>query len=149
MPSDQATSRPRARAGGCLCGAVRFGVAGTPRGVILCHCEQCRRTHGSHGAYTAIKRPQLIVTESRGLRWYRSSESVRRGFCGECGSSLFWEREGSGQISISAGAFDAPTGLQTVGHIYIADAADFEVISDDLPKFEHGSEGALDGDLSG
>lgn len=142
-------ARPRARPGGCLCGAVRFGIAGTSRGVILCHCEQCRRSHGSHGAYTAVKRSRLIVTERRGLKWYPSSEGVRRGFCGECGASLFWERENSGQISISAGAFDPPAGLATVGHVYVASAADFEVIADDLPKFERGSEGALDGDKSG
>jgi hypothetical protein len=28
------------------------------------------------------------------LRWFRSSEQAERGFCGVCGSNLFWRRFG-------------------------------------------------------
>ena len=40
------------RAGGCLCGRVRYTVRGPLRGILLCHCGQCRRWHGHLGAYS-------------------------------------------------------------------------------------------------
>src|SRR3569832_641460 len=36
-----------ARSGSCLCGGVRFHVAGEPIRVGLCHCKDCRKTSGS------------------------------------------------------------------------------------------------------
>ena len=38
--------------GGCLCGAVRYEIRGPLRGVIACHCSQCRRTSGHYVAMT-------------------------------------------------------------------------------------------------
>ena len=62
------------------------------------------------------------------LRWIDSPESdahARRGFCGECGSSLVLGRaRRATTISIAAGTLDAPTGLRTDKHIYTADAGD-------------------------
>ena len=80
--------------GSCLCGAVRYEVDPPLRDVILCHCEMCRKAHGHIGAYTAAPKSALRVTESRGLKWYASSAIARRGFCGECGGTLFWEGNG-------------------------------------------------------
>ena len=39
--------------GGCLCGGVRYAIRGELRGVIACHCAQCRRTSGHHSAMTS------------------------------------------------------------------------------------------------
>jgi hypothetical protein len=120
--------------GSCLCGAVRFTVAGELRDVVNCHCSQCRRFHGHVGAYTDAPRTALQFSEARGLRWYRSSSFARRGFCGECGSSLFWERLGGDMISIAAGCLDSPTGLKTVRHIFVADQGDYYEITDGLEQ---------------
>jgi len=38
--------------GSCLCGAVRYAIAGALRDVVLCHCAMCRRTHGHVSAYS-------------------------------------------------------------------------------------------------
>src|SRR4051794_29032619 len=78
--------------GGCLCGGVRYEVSGPLRPVVNCHCGQCRRTHGHFSAYTEAPRRALSLVEVSSLRWYRSSPQVRRGFCSNCGASLFWER---------------------------------------------------------
>ena len=88
--------------GACLCGAVQYRVHGPLRDVVFCHCSRCRRTHGHFAAYTACARGDLELVEARGLRWYES-DGRRRGFCTECGASVFWEREESPTISISAG----------------------------------------------
>ena len=79
----------RVLTGGCLCGAVRYLLGGAPSTVVVCHCGQCRKTHGDRAGYTIAKKEDLTLTEERGLKWFRSSEGARRGFCQECGASLF------------------------------------------------------------
>lgn len=111
--------------GGCLCGAVRFEVTGALRDVVLCHCAMCRKTHGHIGAYTNAPKDSLRLTEARGLKWFESSRAARRGFCNDCGASLFWERTTGDSISIAAGALDPPTGLDTTLQIFVGHAGDY------------------------
>jgi hypothetical protein len=131
--------------GGCLCGAVRYEVGGTLRDVINCHCSVCRRWHGHHGAYTSTALEGLRLVEDRGLAWYESTSDetagVRRGFCRECGSSLFWHPSGAPAIAIAAGSLDAPTGLRTVAHLWTSRQSDYYEIGDRLPRHERGSAG--------
>ena len=119
--------------GACLCGAVRYEVAGALRDVILCHCAMCRRTHGHVGAYTAAPKNALRLVETRGLRWYASSTIARRGFCGECGGSLFWEPVAKDYVAIAAGTLDAPTGLATTLQIHVDSAGDYYDIDARIP----------------
>lgn len=119
--------------GRCLCGAVRFEVKPPLREVSICHCGQCRRWHGHIGAYTAVPRGNLALTESRGLSWFASSGFARRGFCRDCGSSLFWERNEGDTISITAGSLDSPTGLQTALQIFAHDKGDYYELDPKTP----------------
>jgi hypothetical protein len=131
------------RTGGCLCGAVRFTLHGPLRDVVVCHCRECRRWHGGAGAYTSLPKEALELTEQRGLRFVPSPASdaqADRGFCAECGSSLFWRAPGRPSISVTAGALDGDTGLVTEQHIYDAQRADWEHV-DDLPR--------IPGDMAG
>ena len=124
------------KTGGCLCGAVRYEVDPPLRGVILCHCEMCRKSHGHVGAYTAAPKAALRLTESRGLRWYESSAAARRGFCGDCGGTLFWEGKDRDTISIAAGSLDGPTGLRTTLQIYVDDAGDYYEVDPKIARRE-------------
>ena len=135
-----------AHGGGCQCGAVRYEVNGPLRGVINCHCTMCQRLFGSFGAHSKAKKAHITVTEDRGLKWYATSERAYRGFCGECGSTLFWEPVGQDAAGIVAGTLDQPTGLKTIGHIFVSEKADFCELTDDVPRFEGSSEGKLEGD---
>ena len=118
-----------ATTGGCLCGGVAYAVHGPLRDVVICHCSRCRRTHGHFAAYTACAREDLELLETRALRWHELDGS-RRGFCAECGGSLFWERDGRATISIAAGTLEQPTGLTTSHQIFTADAADYYELPD-------------------
>ncbi len=122
--------------GGCLCGAVRFEVHDHLMDVINCHCSKCRRFHGHMGAYTATKRENLVLKRSDTLKWFHSTTdetpNVHRGFCGNCGSSLFWDPRDKPRISIAAGAIDAPTGLETTGHVWTSQMGDYYEIADTL-----------------
>ena len=134
--------------GGCLCGEVRYEVRGVLRNVINCHCSKCRRTHGHTAAYTSVRREDLILTKQDGLKWYGSvtdeTPNVHRGFCKECGSSLFWDTKDIGDnIAISAGTLDPPTDLKTIGHVWVSQAGDYYKITDDLPRFDESHGGQL------
>jgi hypothetical protein len=119
--------------GGCLCGAVRFEVEGPLRGVVLCHCTMCLKTHGHIAAYSAAPKKALRLTQSRGLKWYASSDFARRGFCGECGGSIFWERHGAETVSIAAGMLDAPTGLAILRQLHPQSASDYYEVDPRIP----------------
>ena len=131
MTADRLPARPLT--GSCLCGAVRYEVTGALRDVVVCHCEMCRKSHGHIGAYTAAPRDALHLIEPRGLKWYRSSGVARRGFCGECGGTLFWDGTGRDTISIAAGTLDAPTGLRTLVQIYVEDKGDYYDVDAAVP----------------
>ena len=120
--------------GSCLCGAVLFEVSAPLRDVVLCHCAMCRKTHGHIGAYTNAPKASLHLSETRGLKWYSSSPFARRGFCGECGASLFWERSAGESISIAAGALEPPTGLATTLQIFVDSAGDYYCVDPRIPQ---------------
>jgi len=132
---DVMSERSTRATGACLCGGVKYEVRGPLREVIICHCGQCRRTHGHVAAYTSAARGDVMFHEPSTLKWYASSDRARRGFCSECGASLFWEPLGEGRLAIAASSLDAPTGLTTECHVYTADAGDYYEIPEDVPHY--------------
>lgn len=117
--------------GHCLCGEIRFhGVYDASNGLKACHCSQCRRWSGH--VWAAILPKSMVILGKP--KWYRASDIARRGFCGTCGSSLFWQRDGSPIIDVAAGAIDSPTGLHLQGHIFVSDKGDYYQIADGLPQ---------------
>lgn len=122
--------------GSCLCGAVRFRTRGPLRGVVYCHCSQCRKQTGHFVAATASKDADIDIEGAEALTWYGASDVARRGFCRGCGSVLFWKHNELDTISIMAGSFDKPTGLSAESHIFVGDKGDYYAIYDGLPQFE-------------
>ncbi|TAN09945.1 MAG: GFA family protein [Rhizobiaceae bacterium] len=122
--------------GACLCGAVRFTTHGPLRGVVYCHCSQCRKQTGHHYAATNVADKDIEIRGTSAVTWYRASEKARRGFCRICGSALFWKHDELDVISVMAGAFEKPTGLTAEAHIFVADKGDYYDIDDGLPQFE-------------
>ena len=123
--------------GGCCCGAVRYEITGSRRPVVVCHCGQCRKTHGDVAGYTNTKKTNLNMQEERGLKWFQSSDFARRGFCSECGGSLFYDPIETDYISIAAGTIDGKSGLVTAGHIFLKDKGDYyQTPTDGLPQFQ-------------
>ncbi|MFI4988764.1 MAG: GFA family protein [Alphaproteobacteria bacterium] len=125
--------------GGCLCGRVRYEVRGPLRPVVACHCSQCRRQTGHFMAATAASLEHFALTRAEGLKWYVSSEAARRGFCGDCGSTLFWEGRGLDYMAIAAGTLDTPTGLKLAEHIFTADKGDYYDLEDGVPQSPAGT----------
>ena len=124
----------RRATGRCLCGAVTYEVRGPLRDIMVCHCVECRRWSGYLGAFTSTLEEHLELLRSGALRWVVSPDSDRRaqrGFCGECGSSLFWKPAESERVNIAVGTLDRPTGLERAGHWYAHQAGDYDQLLDD------------------
>jgi hypothetical protein len=50
---------------------------------------------------------QVEFDSEKSLKWYRSSDWAERGFCGTCGSSLFYRLvEDPAKMTVCAGAVD-------------------------------------------
>jgi len=127
--------------GSCLCSAVRFRLTGPLRPVIGCHCTQCRKQTGHYMPATGVQVTYFELVEDKGLKWYEASDIAKRGFCGDCGSTLFWQAHGSSYIAIAAGSIDGQTGLATEAHIYVADKGDYYDLDPALPQFPEGDAG--------
>ncbi len=134
------------KTGGCLCGAVRYELRGATTSVTYCHCSMCRRWHGHLGTYSAVERSDFVLTKDGSLKWYGSSEHIRRGFCGDCGSSLFFDDPSDSKIGLCAGSLDEPTGLRSTAHIYVASKGDYYDLADDgLRRFDAAPEPRITG----
>ncbi|MEK7264645.1 MAG: GFA family protein [Pseudomonadota bacterium] len=125
--------------GKCLCGAVAFEAARERDRLDACHCALCRRWSGHYWASVNVRRETVkFLRGEEKIGWHRSSAHVRRGFCTECGSALFWQPdlhpEHSHIFAISAGSLDAPTGLTLSEHIFVGEKGDYYAIADGLAQ---------------
>ena len=119
----------------CLCKGVKAKVRGKLRHVINCHCSQCLKTHGNYAAYTACSEENITFVSKKTLKWYKSSNFAKRGFCSSCGASIFYKIFKSSNISIAAGMFHNPTKLKTHSNIFIKGKLDYYKLDQTLPKF--------------
>ncbi len=112
--------------GGCHCGAIRYKVDGELTGVINCHCSDCRRWHGNYAAYAVAMLSDFTYTKGEDkVVWYESSEKARRGFCPDCGSSIFKDNKDGVKIVLAVGAIDSPTGLSQLKNIFDDSKGDY------------------------
>lgn len=103
------TSIPASRdelVGSCHCGRVRVHLPADSVGVVACHCVDCQRLHGNFFAMLVAARDDVRWQGEAHVRWYRSSPTVERGFCAECGSRLAKRPSEGGRLMVSAGLFD-------------------------------------------
>jgi hypothetical protein len=92
--------------GGCQCGAVRFRAErlGQPS---ICHCRMCQKAFG--GFFGPLVTAHGVAWTRGAPKHFQRSDKIRRGFCGDCGTPLTYEYEGSPTIELAIGAFDDPT----------------------------------------
>lgn len=84
--------------GGCRCGNVRITATGEPYRVGICHCFDCRKTHGALFHSSAIF-PETAVSVEGETRDYQG-----RHFCPTCGSQVFGRSED--EIEVNLGTLD-------------------------------------------
>lgn len=125
--------------GGCLCGAVRFEIAGPIHNIVYCHCSRCRKAQGSAFAANGIVRARdfrLVAGEDR-LTGYESSPGQTKYFCGTCGSPILSRSQARpGQVRVRLGSIDSDIAERPMAHIFATSKANWEDICGDLPQYE-------------
>jgi hypothetical protein len=128
--------------GGCLCGAVRYRVAGDPKIAGVCHCTFCKRRTGSAFGLSAYFDEAAVQITSGVLKTYeyRSDESNRWAkmeFCPTCGSTVTWTGEVlPGVRGIAVGTFDDPNWVKPKVHGWTRSALHWMVFPPDVEIFK-------------
>ncbi len=142
LPSVAQAPRHSARrghvAGSCLCGAVAFEYAGTPKVMMNCHCSRCRRAKSAaHASNVFVDPARFSWTEGEDrVVTYRLPDAKRFGhaFCRTCGSSVARAVPGAPVVNVPVGALDDDPGTRPRAHIYVASKAPWFEITDGLPR---------------
>ena len=126
--------------GGCLCGAVRYEASGLPTDSAYCHCKMCQRWKGAPvSASAGFRTATLRITRGQ-PKFYQSSPHVHRGFCSDCGSSLFIRYPESDEIWVGTGTMDEAENVQPRRHMGIESQLPWFMIADDLPRIRSDEE---------
>lgn len=123
--------------GGCLCGACRYETDAAPTDVRACHCNLCQKATGAV-LYARVRVPLDRVTMSGPIGWYHSSDALRRGFCTQCGTTMFSERAAINAIGLTMGSLDDPDRFQPSDHIWVSSKQAWLTLADDLPCYPEG-----------
>lgn len=108
--------------GSCLCRQIEYEVselASLPR---HCSCGMCRKAHASaFNTSASVARDNFrCLRGDMNLRSYESSPGKRRYFCGNCGSHLFAQRDGSKTIALRVATLDDDPGQRPQAHIWVS-----------------------------
>jgi hypothetical protein len=98
----------------------------------------CRKAHGAaFGTYAKVigNRFEWAAGEEH-VRTFRSSPGVERTFCGTCGATLQFIKNGA--IDVALGTIDGDPGVRPTHHIFVASKAPWYEISDRLPQYDAG-----------
>ena len=123
--------------GKCLCGAVRYRAELPSLFCAHCHCRFCRQAHGA-AFVTWFGVPETaceIASDDAKLRWYHSSKQSRRGFCLECGTTLFFASTASpGEMHIALATAEESIDRAPQGHVFFDHHVSWFEPGDDLPR---------------
>jgi len=125
--------------GSCLCGKVRYEIAGEPRWMYQCHCGKCRAATGASFATNIIvDTDKFRITAGQDvLKGFESSPQKFRYFCSGCGSPIYSQGEKTKQIvSVRGGTLKQDPGVRVAYHAFVASKAPWVEIADGLPQFD-------------
>jgi hypothetical protein len=97
----------------CACGGISIELRGNPEAVAVCHCTHCqRRTGSAFGVSAYFRKEDLVATSGDAQHYARGSDSgrhVETSFCGNCGSTVWWDAEFlPGHVGTAVGCFTDP-----------------------------------------
>lgn len=133
-----------AQTGGCLCGKVRYSIAGDPTVCLTCHCKNCQKQAGSLLSIIIGVPGSALEIEGEVKTYNDTGDSgaiVRRQFCDTCGSPNFTRVDHAGEmIFIKAGTLDDTSSLKPQFHCYTKSKQDWIDLGE-IPGFETVPEG--------
>lgn len=69
---------------------------------------------------------------------FYSSETLERGSCSRCGSSIFSRRASAGVIGLTVGSLDDPSLFKPDMHFWVSSKQPWIEIADELPQYPEG-----------
>lgn len=123
--------------GGCICGAIRYRVNGTPTNSMVCHCQSCRRVAGAPVvAWLTFPSAQFELLRGHPSE-FRSSDPVRRTFCADCGTPLTYEhQDADGTIDVTTCSLDNPNLFPPTHHSWLSHDLSWIRFGDGLPTYQ-------------
>lgn len=125
--------------GSCLCGAVEFTASLPFKWCAHCHCNMCRKSHGAgYVTWVGFEQEQAVIgKDSAQLAWYESSPGAQRGFCRQCGSSMFFRSERwAGELHIALGCVDGETDIRPQANVFFDSHVEWMPIDTSLKQVE-------------
>ncbi len=122
--------------GGCLCGAVRYHIEGTPIDGFHCHCSMCRRSAGAgHLSWSMVPTRRFHIDAGE-VKIYESSNQVHRGFCALCGTQMLSKYlSDADHVYITMGTLDDPGAVKPTSHIFADTTLAWDEQDDGLPRY--------------
>jgi hypothetical protein len=118
------TDESATRAGGCLCGNVRYTLGWPPAMLLTCSCVNCQKQSGGVASIIAVS-PRDALDREGELSTYTdrgdSGQDVYRLFCPTCGSAVLTDTPAArkaGIIFVKAGTLDETRGLVPTIHCW-------------------------------
>ncbi len=99
--------------GGCACGRIKYRCSSKPLFSFHCPCRDCQQASGTGHSSVFICRDDDTEIDGE-LSWYKrvapSNNTVKQGFCGNCGSPIMNRNSGyPDNLFITAGSLDDPS----------------------------------------
>lgn len=132
--------------GGCFCGAVRYRAEEHTESVAHCHCRHCRAASGATlMTWVEVPRSAFEWLGDEPAAYQHESDwktPVTRRFCGNCGTSLSYERDGAETLDVAVGSLDEPGSVTPAHHVYDSRRIGWFEVADQLPRYEKGRPGS-------
>ena len=129
--------------GSCLCESISFEIITECRYSVLCHCTMCQKSNAEFSNYTKVQKNNFKFLSKKNLKWFFSSKNFKRGFCNNCGSSLFFQsRHADEAIAVSTGSLNS--NIPVKGHIFYKDKKSNLTFSNKFKKFLKSHNGFFD-----
>jgi hypothetical protein len=76
-----------------------------------------------------------VTTGEHSLRWYASSAPAQRGYCGNCGSSLFFRStKWPNEMHVARANIQSPLDREPEAHVFYGAHVGWLRLADDLPR---------------
>lgn len=123
--------------GGCLCGRVRYEVAGQLFNASHCHCSMCRKHHGAAFSTYAECKPEDFkwISGEDLVKVHETSPGDGWCFCTACGSSLAGTLDGRVRF-VTLGTVEGDPGIRPASHEFVGSMAGWHEITDALPQYD-------------